>query len=308
MQRKKNISLAISLVVLVLACFGVYYLKEADGSDVDKDLFRPDDLTSIDRVVLTGPRGKVDLAIRGSRWRVNEDVLADANLVDVLFATLQQAEARRPVAVRMRESVSRYLDSAGVRVDLFAGSDQVMSFLAGGNAARTEAYFREPDSDTPYVMVIPGYRVYVSGIFEVPAPGWRDRHVFSLNWMNFSGLDATFPIDPTGGFSVAREGNIAMIPGMTQADTTRINDFMDNISFLTANEFVEADPDSIRSFDRLMTVTVKDVGGRTYHLELYSGDGNNAPFYGIVDSSAVGVFERSKIEPILRKKSWFRSN
>jgi hypothetical protein len=94
MQKKKNIFLAVSLVVLVLACFGVYYLKDAGGSDVDKDLFRPGDLGSIDRVVLTGPGGKVDLAVRGARWRVNDQALADANLIDVLFATLQQAEAR----------------------------------------------------------------------------------------------------------------------------------------------------------------------------------------------------------------------
>src|SRR5690606_18907994 len=307
-QRKKNIFLAVSLMVLVLACFGVYYVKDADGSDVDKDLFRPDDLASVDRVVLTGPRGKVDLAVRGSRWRVNDEVLADGNLIDVLFATLQQAEARRPVAVRMREVVSRQLDSAGVRVELFAGGDEVMTFLAGGNAARTEAYFREPDSDTPYVMVIPGYRVYVSGIFDLPASGWRDRHVFSLNWMNFSGLEASFPNDPAGGFTVVREGNAAVIPGMAQADTTRLNDFMDNISFLTANEFMETDPDSIRSLNALMNVTVKDVGGRAYHLELYSGDGNSSAVYGVVDSSAVGVFDRDKIDAILRKKSWFRSN
>jgi hypothetical protein len=308
MQRKKNIFLSVSLVILVAACFGVYYMKGADGSDVDKNKFRPPDLTAIDRVVITGPRGNVELAAQGSRWRVNNQFTADANLIDVLFATLQQAEARRPVAVRMRESVSRQLDSAGTRVQLFAGENEEMTFLAGGNATRTEAYFREPDSKIPYVMVIPGYRVYVSGIFELPAVGWRERHVFALNWMNFNTLDASFPDDPRSDFSVLREGNAAVIDGMANADTTRLNDFMDAISFLTADEFVEADPDSIRSLDELMHVIVKDVAGRQYVLELYSRDGNESPVYGVVDSSAVGVFNREKIEPILRKKSWFRPN
>lgn len=308
MQKKKNIFLAVSLAVLVLACFGVYYLQGIDGSDVDKDRFRPEDLTAIDHVVLTGPSGKVDLVVRGARWRVNDQTTADANLIDVLFATLQQAEARRPVAVRMREAVSRHLDSAGTRVELFSGDDRVMSFLAGGNATHTEAYFREPDSDTPYVMVIPGYRVYVSGIFELPASGWRDRLVFSLNWMNFNELDAAFPGDPAAGFSVVREGNVAVIPSMAEADTTRLNDFMDAVSLLTANEFVDADPDSIRSLKGLMKVMVKDVAGRDYQLELYSRDGNGTPVYGIVDSTTVGVFDWQRVEPILRKKSWFNPN
>lgn len=308
MQRKKNIFLAISLVVLVLASVGVSYMKGVNGSDVDKDQFQPQDVASIDRVVLTGPQGTVDLVVQGARWRVNDALTADPNLVDVLFATLQQAEARRPVAVRMRKPIGRHLDSAGTRVELFSGDQQVMSFLAGGNATRTEAYFREPGSDIPYVMVIPGYRVYVSGIFELPASGWRDRYVFSLNWMNFNALEVSFPDDPAADFSVVRQGNAAVIPGLAEADTTRLNDFMDDISLLTANEFVEADPDSIRSLEDLMRVRVKDVAGRSYLLELYSRDGNTSPVFGIVDSTAVGVFDRSKIEPIVRKKSWFRSN
>lgn len=306
MQKKKNILLTVSLVLLLLACFGVYYLRGVDGSDVDRHQFRPEDLTVIDRVLLTGPQGKVELAVQGAGWRVNDSIPADGNLVDVLFATLQQAEARRPVAVRVRETTSRQLDSIGTRVELFAGANEVMSFLAGGNAARTEAYFREPDSDTPYVMVIPGYRVYVSGIFELPAAGWRERHVFSLNWINFSALEASFPGDPGADFSVVREGNTAVIPTMADADTTRLNDFMDAIALLTADEFVEASPDSIRSLDALMQIMVKDVAGREYRLDLYSRDGNASPVYGVVDSSAVGVFDRKKIEPIVRKKSWFR--
>lgn len=308
MQRKKNILLAVSFVTLVVACIGVYYLKGAAGSDVDKDLFRPGDLASVDRIVLAGPRGKVELTVSGARWRVNDGITADGNLIDVLFATLQQAEARRPVAVRLREKVSSTLDSAGTRVELFSGDQQVMSFLAGGNATRTEAYFQEPGSETPYIMVIPGYRVYVSGIFELPAAAWRDRYVFSLNWMNFSALDVSFPLDPGAGFSVVREGNAALIPTMPAADTTRLNNFMDDVSLLTAEEFVEGDPDSIRSSGAILQITVKDVAGREYGLELFSGDGTGAPVYGIVDSTAIGVFDPSKIEKILRKRSWFRSN
>ncbi len=42
-------------------------------------------------------------------------------------------------------------------------------------------------------MNIPGYRVYVSGIFELDESGWREKRVFAFNWQNFQKLDAHFP-------------------------------------------------------------------------------------------------------------------
>lgn len=272
---------------------------------MDASLFRIEDYNTIDRVVMTGPKGKVELSTSGGRWRVNDRFVADRNLIDVLFATLQQAEPKRPVAARLRDTISHQLEVQGTRVELLEGGQLAKAFLVGGNGARTEAYFREPDSDTPYIMTIPGYRVYVSGIFELAPPGWRDKYIFGLNWMNFTELQASFPGDPGSGFSVRRENNAASIAGMPAADTTRLNDFMDAISFMTAQEFTESLPDSLRKGEPIMRIVVKDIANREYSLDLYGRRESDGPYQGIVDGTLHALLDPVQIENVLLRKSDF---
>lgn len=305
MQRKKNILLSISLVILVAACFGVYYFNQNGRPDVDVAMFRTEDFTAVDRVVMEGPQGRVELKTTGGRWRVNDEFLADRNLIDVLFATLQQAEPRRPVATRFRDSVSQQLEKRGTRVELYEGNQEVKTFLAGGNDSRTEAYFQEPGSDTPYIMTIPGYRVYVSGIFELTRQGWRDRYVFGFNWMNFRELQASFPAEPESDFRVVRENNVVSIDGLPEADTTRLNDFLDAVSLLVADEFRENAPESINASQPIMRIVVKDIANREYSLELLPRNGSTEPYYGMVDGDSPALFDARLIEDILRPRSYF---
>lgn len=304
-QKKKNIRLSISLVVLVVACFTVYLLSGSGGGAVDVSMFRVDDYNTMDHVVMTGPRGRVELSTSGGRWRVNDQFTADRNLIDVLFATLQQAEPRRPVATRQRDSIAHHLEVQGTRVELLEGTRLIKAFLAGGNSAKTEAYFMETESGTPYIMTIPGYRVYVSGIFELAPPGWRDKYIFGLNWLNFAELQASFPGEPESGFSVKRENNTASIVGMPAADTTRLNDFMDAVSFMTAQEFTDGVPDSLRKGQPIMRIVVKDIANREYSLDLYQRKEREGPYQGIVDGTLHALLDLSQVENVLRRKSHF---
>jgi len=154
-------------------------------------------------------------------------------------------------------------------------------------------------------MTIPGYRVYVSGIFELSPPAWRDKYIFGLNWMNFAELQASFPGEPESGFTVRRENNAAAIVGMPAADTTRLNDFMDAISFMTAQEFTESVPDSLREGEPVMRIIVKDIANREYSLLLYARRGSEAPYQGIVDNTMHAFFDPDQIQNVLRRKSDF---
>jgi hypothetical protein len=99
------------------------------------------------------------LKFNGAKWRVN-DQLSDVDMVDVLFATLQQAEPKRPFSGGEQDSVNETLTKQGVIVRLFEGEILQKEFIAGGNAAKTQAYFKNVETDEWYVMSIPGYRVY----------------------------------------------------------------------------------------------------------------------------------------------------
>lgn len=303
-QQKQNKRLVISLLVLISALAITLFLKaKNDSSVVDKNLYRKADLKKVDKIVMESAKGKVSLEYQSNQWKVNHDFDADRNLVEVLFATLQQAEPKRPVASSMQDSVTTALKQNGVKVSLYSENNLEESFFAGGNPAKTEAYFHNPESKESHVVTIPGYRVYVSGIFELTAPNWREKLVFDFNWRNFKKLSASF-INPNGNFEVSVEKNVAVLKNVAEPDTARLNTFLDQLSLLTVDEYVEQPEiqDSLQKTLPVATFLIEDIAKRTYELKIYT---EGKQFFGLVQGSNLAVFDRRKLTPLLRPKEFF---
>ncbi|MBL0741240.1 DUF4340 domain-containing protein [Chryseolinea lacunae] len=307
MQEKKNKRLLVLLVVLLLATMAAVWLtREEHSFEVDKNLFKAYDLKTVDQVVLESRRGTVTLHYNGSRWKVNEHFDADRNMVEVLLATLLQAEPKRPVAATLRDSVSRLLQERGVKVSLSAAGKPVETFYCGGLQEKSQTYFSKAGGE-PYLVTIPGYRVYVAGIFELPESGWRDKFVFGFNWRNFMRLEAEFPARPADNFAVALQDRFFSIQGLSQADTTKLNDYLDDVSLLTADEFVATTPvlDSLSKTAPIMTVRVKDIGQREFVLQLFAPTAPRQPFRGLIGGQQWALLAEGKVVPILRPKNFF---
>lgn len=297
----------ISLVVLTAATAVAYVLLKDDQRQiVDTTIFKVEDLTRIDQVILTKGENKIDLRFDGSRWKVNNQ-LADRSMIDVLFATLQQAEPKRPVAESIQDSIGRVLVNEGVKVSLYEQGEVRKEFSAGGNAAKTQAYFRSEEGEA-YVIVIPGYRVYAAGIFELDEGGWKDKYVFNFNWRNFQTLKASFPASPENNFEVAMGKNYFEVKGIATADTTKLNDFLDAVSLLTVNQYV--DKNSINGYDSLVRtlpiidLAISDVSGATYTLALYKPVDENG-LLGLIGGTQLAFFNERSVAAILKNKSWF---
>lgn len=303
MQKKRNIRLLISLAVLVTATLTIFYFlrTERDGV-VDKNIFRID-LTKIDQVLLTKEGKTIVLKFDGVRWRVNEQ-LADRRMVDVLFATLQQVEPRRPVGESVRDSIRTILDKQGVKISLFQEGVLQKEFLAGGNITKTQAYFKYPAEDESYVMAIPGYRVYASGIFELEENGWKDKYVFNFNWKNFQSLKSSFPAHPDHDVEVAMGEDYFEVKGLVAIDTAKLNDFLDAVSLLTVDEYTTAGTDSLFRSQPFQEIFVSDVSGKTYSLSLFE-TADQAEVMGVIGGTQTARFSRQKVAGLFRNRKWF---
>jgi len=303
-QKRQNKLLAFSLLVLISALVVTLLLKTGrDSNTVDQNLYRKVDLKKVDKIEMKSSNGKITLEYQNNHWKVNNDFDADRNLVEVLFATLQQAEPKRPVSSSQRDSLTKALQEHGVKVSLFAENNLEESFYAGGNSSKTEAYFNDPQTNESHVVTIPGYRVYVSGIFELAASGWREKLVFDFNWRNFKKLTATFN-NPKGNFEVFVDKNIAVINNVTEPDTARLNTFLDHLSLLTVEEFVEQPKiqDSLEKTSPVATFVIEDIAKRTYELKIYV---QGKQFFGLIQGNNLAVFDERKVLPLLRPKDFF---
>lgn len=310
MQEKKNKRLAILFVALCCTTAATYFASRAGGTvEVDKNFFKNYDLRDIDRVNLESKGEKVELKFNGSKWVVNEQFNADASMIQVLFATLEQAEPKRPVPASIGDSVAAHLKQNGVKVSLFSSDNKEIDFYAGGNSQKTQAFFvKEDGGSTPYLMTIPGYRVYVSGIFEVGEKGWRDKLVFGFNWRNFESLEMRFPKTPSHGFDVALRDNYFAVQGLANVDTAKLNDFLDDVSLLTVEEFADKQSfaDSLSRPSPTMIITVKDIAQRAYTLELYEPSANTAHrIPGLINSTQWAFFAPERVQNILKRREFF---
>jgi hypothetical protein len=305
MQRKKNIRLIISLAVLLVVTGLLFWSGDADRAFVvDKTLFRTE-VTAVNKVTLESPSGTVTLTYNGSSWKVNENHATDPDMIDVLFATIQQAEPRKPVAAALSDSIAASLKQHGVKVSLYAGDQLQKTFYAGGNAQKNIAYFLLPDG-VPYVTIIPGYRVYTAGIFELQEAGWKDKHVFGFNWRNFQSLEVQFPADRKFNFKVAMTKEFFGIEGI-QADTSRLNTFLDHVSLLTVDQYSSETgvADSLLTLSPKMIVRVTDIAKREYELKIFAAREPGGMIYGLIGDSQVAFFDPQKIVPLIRPKEFF---
>jgi hypothetical protein len=308
MEQQRNIRLLISLVVLTVITVIVFFAFDTrQRVTVDTALFRVDDFTVIDKVVLTTNQRPIELTFDGGRWKVNGQ-LADRSMIDVLFAALQQAEPKRPVAESLRDSVNAMLEANGTTVQLYEGDNLQKQFVAGGNMTKTQAYFKRMDDATAYVMVIPGYRVYTSGIFEMEEHGWKDRYVFNFNWRNFKSLNASYPTTPANDFEVAMGEAYFEIMGMPSADTTKLNDFLDAVSLLEVDQYVKAS--EVEGYDSLVAgqpdlqLEVHDISGKRYTLALYRLP-DQPHMVGVLNGVTPALIDQRKVAGLFRERNWF---
>lgn len=308
MRKKKNkIRLILLAVLTALTLLVFWWIQPENRLDIDPGIFQVEDLSTISRVDLASDSASLSLGYDGARWTVNDSLEADGNMVRVLFATLQQARPKRGVTKATRDSIFRELEENGVKVSLYQEDQLRKKFLAGGNPAKTVAYFADPESKEVYVMAIPGYRVYVSGILELGPDGWRDKFVFNFNWRNFKSMAVTFPERPSENFTVSMQRDFFGIEGMAEADTAKLNAFLDDVSLLTVDEYISepALMDSLTRMQPIVDLVVTDIGNRTYRLRLFEAN-HSGPLFGIIQGTQPALFDPKKVRSLMKPKSFFR--
>ncbi len=264
-----------------------------------KPLYQPKHMP--DSIVLRQPDDTLKL-VRGSYgWTVN-GMPADADRVTLLLATLQQSVVRRPAARNQVDSLNQVFHHASVRVEIFDGSRQPFAFHITGNERQLNSVvLREPGRI--FELTIPGYRVYIAGLFFLPEAEWIDRRIFNFNWRNFKSLSVASFLQPADSFTIAFNGRFFAVNDMP-TDTARLNTYLDEISLLEADGFLQVHhlPDSLRSAPSVGAITAATVSGDTWSLELYRA-GNR--LLGITGRLPVAWFNLDKETLLTRRKVWF---
>lgn len=293
--------------VLLAATALLIIVGSSEKSVVDKALFQIPGQEKVDHVIFESPKGKTEINYDGTRWLVNKQYEADRQLIKIFFATTLKAEAKRELPTSVRGKISADIKSKGTKVAFFTGDNLVKEFWVGGNDQHTETYFAS-NSQSPYVVVIPGYRAYVASVFEMAVNDWRNKQIFNFNPQNFKSLEATFPSNPKEDFKINFTGKLFEVEGITKLDTTQLNSYLDAVSFITADRIVEQGKIKMDSLLQVMPfekIVVKDIGGNEYPLTIYPFDRNSLMITGLAFKNEVVQFVPQNLVAALKSRKDF---
>lgn len=308
MQRQKNIQLLLSLSVMVALIVGLFIFNTSQNNpSVDKRIFQIENLDKIDRVVLQSAKEKIDLNFNGTKWMVNGMHEADRQMIKVLFAALKQTEAKRAVASSVQDSLKKEINANGIKVSCYEGSELAKEFWSKGNASNSETYFQLNDG-VPYLVTIPGYRVYVASVFEVPSGDWRDKTVFNFNWQNLRRVDVRFPKNEKQNFSASFQNRIFSVENIKETDTTKLASFMDALFQLRADKILTTEQahlyDSLLATSALEEIVVQDIASRNYNLKLFPLQKGKSVVIGIRNDEVIELNPLA-VRELFRTKDFF---
>jgi hypothetical protein len=222
---RKNWALAIILLILT-AVFAIMISEKgpAGNQQVDRNLFTIADTAAIEKITLRQPDGRVQtIQKRNDYWLLNGNHAADPAIINVLLSVLNEVQVKRPVARSQQEAVLEQLTAEGVEVELEGGASPAR-FMVGGREGERISYFARDDK--AYVMELPGYSSYISGIFNLNESQLRNKMITSLNSMNFQGLDVVYPTDTAQNVSIRFRNNMLGVENVLRPDSSVLFQYM----------------------------------------------------------------------------------
>jgi hypothetical protein len=310
MSSKKNIYLLLSLIILSTLLIALLLIGNNNNNVlIDKEIFKVDNQQKINRIVINKKNEQINLSYNGIKWVVNDSLEADRQLIQVFFATLLQAEPKRAISQKLSDSVAQSIIQFGTKIDLYEEATLVKSFSVLGNENKNETVYKLENDPQPYLVTIPGYKVYVAGIFELSTMDWRDKRIFNFNWQNFKQLTATFTSEPKENFTISFQNGFFGIEGNPEADTTNLNNYLDAVSLLQTSHYIRAE--EMHQYDSLFkaapnfSIVVSDIANRMYSLRVFNTPVNVTYVPAILNDREAILIDLNELLRIYRKRSYF---
>ena len=309
MNRKKNIWLLI--ILLSLIALSVILMTKGNWTQrlaVDESYFAVMDTARIQRVELRSESFLNEIIRIGDQWQINKRYSIDPSMKTVLLTVLNKVRAQRPVPGKNVKDVKDKLSETGIRVNIYSNEGLIQSYISGGNGISV-SYFMKEDED-PFIVHLPGYDSYVSGIFEVSENDWRDRFIFSTNWIGLKKLELEYPGVSANNFIIEAAGTHLTIPGIARLDTTAMMEYIELFRYFQVDQFINVGDnpqyDSIYATTPYAMLRVDDTSFENPLLIKFFKMDDDLLMPCLIGDQPV-MMSTNRIKPIFKKRSDFET-
>lgn len=310
MTKIKKLSFVfVGLLVVSLALTWVG--KKEKVVSVDKTLFAVADTTQMVSLTITSDDNQIVISREEKNWRINEQYNADPQLIYLTQRILNAVQTQRPVSQSNFESIKKELQTEGKLVAVGFEDGHTQQFYAGGNAAKTTAYFGDDNLTIIYTVAIPGYKSYLSGIFELSLNQWRDRVLFASSWRTIQDLEINYASAGQEDLSIRFDQQFLAVGGVHALDTAALMNYLQPLEFFQLNDYLT--PGNFPKYDSLLevapiaTVKLQDINpSNNRQLAVYPKI-TGEQFYLLTDqTNEMIVVDAARMERLLVGSSAFK--
>lgn len=309
-QRKVNILWLALIAVLTCSALALWFTGGSSRKvDFDEEKFTVEDTAGISKIVITGGSVSNTLEKKNGIWKVNDRYLLDPAMEKVLMAVLYRVRVHRKAPKNLRDKIIKNLSENGYHVSVYADNKLIKSFIAGGNGISV-SYFMDENND-PYVVYLPGYDSYVSGIFEVSENDWRDRFVFSTTWTGLKKLEMDYPAAGQNSFVITAGQMFPEVTGITAQDTSRVMNYVELFRTFAVDQYLDsgrvARYDSLADTKPWAVLTVDAVSlTKPCTVQFAQRLPGDPLMVGTLNGNQTVLFSFDRIKEIFKIKSYFR--
>lgn len=304
----KNLKLGLVLIALILVSIALFFVENKSISrSFDQDVFTIVDTASIEGIRIDKQGVDIRRTNDGKSWLLNDSLAIDPSLIDILFVIMSQVQVQRPVSTLNLEEIKRDLIDKGKKV-VFNLGDKTLTLYTGGNASKTKSYFANEDLNEVFIVEIPGYNNYLSGIFELTKGQWRSRRLFNSNWRSLQVLEIDYEVGDD--LNIRFKDRFFEVEGVSQPDSTLLADYINQFENFKLNDYLEAGNhsryDSLLSTKEIALLRIQDIDvskNKTFKVyPIIRGEN----FYLLVDAQEqMIVIDQKRVERILKRPQDF---
>ncbi|MEP2023511.1 MAG: hypothetical protein ABJH98_05575 [Reichenbachiella sp.] len=238
--------------LLMVSILLLWVGKKERVVSVDKNLFAIADTTQISGIKIEFGNENISIQRGANEWLINEQYKADPQLIYLSQRILNAVQTQRPISKSNLDGIKKELLESGKKVTVELSDGDSKTFYAGGNSAKTTAYFGNEDLTKIYTVAIPGYQSYLSGIFELSLNQWRDRVLFASSWRTIQHLTVDYTDPMLNDLNIYFDNQFLAVNGVNDMDTTSLMTYLQPLEFFQLNDYLN--PGTFPRYDSLLNV------------------------------------------------------
>ena len=185
----------------------------------------------------------------------------------------------------------------------------IKEYWVVGNRTEEITWMMDSEEAIPYQIHIPGYQSYIAGIYSVPARDWRSRFILDVNFALITKIEMDYS-DPELSLELAYKNNFFVMAGI-DADSTKIANFLDQVAYLQADQFLKVDelPEQHRAAlntnSTYTTLRITKSSGDVVEVKFYTKPEESPFIMARLDDKTICLINYERVSGIFQLKSQF---